>query len=130
MPDRRVSSDKDKPLVEMDDLERVRAWDDIHLECNEGLLVDARTAQAPLRLAAAILVLPSGDRRVVFYTPEYGDNEGLEDVGHFLREVRRTTLLQPGESLERVLIDLPAVMPMRRVPLKEAKAKPKRRVMR
>ena len=120
-------NDKEKPLVEMDELERVRAWDDINLVCNQGLLDDARSTQARMRLAAAILVLPSGETRIVFYTPEYGDNDGLEDVGHFLREVRRSMLLQPGESLERVLIDLPDVMPMRRVPLKEAKAKTKRR---
>jgi len=57
-----------------------------------------RKSNHDIVLACAILQGP-GSRRVVMYTAEYGDGDGIAHVDEFIRDARR--LLGPDEQLTR-----------------------------
>lgn len=99
--------DRNKPLLAMADLERERAFDEISSSCDRGLLADARgdAGLAPMHLVL-ILLVRDGVERVITYNAEYGDDDGWDNAGSFIRRLRRVKLLKKGESLSRVLVRL------------------------
>lgn len=97
-----MSVDKNKPFVQMDDLESTKAWDDIMGDTDSRILEAARKGEdQELVLTLAILTLPSGERRVSYWNAEYGDGENRSYIGDFIRRIRRLRVLKKGEKLER-----------------------------
>lgn len=82
----------------------VEAIDNVMADLDHDILETARTDgdDEPLLIAAAVLTLPSGDRRVAYWTPEYGDNEGIRNIEEFVEMVNSRSLLKPGETIESI----------------------------
>jgi len=104
-----VKENENKPLVLMSEVERERTWDSIHDPVDDELMAEARSsaADAPIVLAAVILVAVDGIRRCVIHTCEYGDGEGLSQMLDDARRIRRSGKLLEGESVEVVTLERP-----------------------
>lgn len=103
----------DKPIVEMDDLEFVRTFDEIGSDIRKGMLESARQGEdQELRVAVVLLTLPSGETRIVTYSAEYGDKEAWVCARDLVREIRRTKSLHEGESVEAFVWDVRRVEPV------------------
>jgi hypothetical protein len=95
---------KNKPFVEMDDLELMRAWDSIQLPLNKAILEEAR-AGMPLQFAVSILTLANGKRCISYHAAEAGDGEASREISEFVEEAKE--FLEPGESIEFGLYEVP-----------------------
>ena len=84
-------------------------WDSINDPTNDEMMVDARRsgADAPIVLAAVILVSADETRRCVMHTCEYGDDEGISNMLDLARQLRRSGKLLDGESVEVVILEKP-----------------------
>jgi hypothetical protein len=69
-------------------------------------IADGRKRDEETALAAAVLVLPAGARRLVFTDMSLGDSQARRAVADLLRRARRLKQLKDGEQLERVLVRL------------------------
>jgi hypothetical protein len=72
----------------------------LHREMLENTRGGERDEQ---KLAIAVLVTKSGDRRMAYHTCEYGDGEGERSTKEFIDDCVDNRLLQEGESLEMVV---------------------------
>ncbi len=87
-------------------------------ELHEGMLEDARSEPATISLAIVVLTLATGERKVLTYYQEFGNDDGIGLAGEIVQKIRRARgLLQPGEKLERFLVE--------NVPLDQLKLVPK-----
>jgi hypothetical protein len=66
----------------------------------------ARRGRADVRISAAVLISPAGQRHVALAYCSRGDGEARRACSDFLRRVRRLSLLERGERLERLLVRL------------------------
>jgi hypothetical protein len=94
----------DKPLVAMDDLETVRAWDRIFETLESSLLQEARDGKRSLLVAVAVLVLPTGEMRIATAMDDGGDGEGTAPVSHLV--ARAKPMLKPGETIKLQIVEV------------------------
>jgi hypothetical protein len=94
----------DKPLLAMNDLEWLQAWDRIGGSLEEGLIQEAREGKATVEVAAAVLVRANGIERVVVARDEAGDGEGAAPVAHLVARAR--SLLAAGETIRLEMVGL------------------------
>jgi hypothetical protein len=94
--------DRNKPLVEMSELEWKRMNDELGLELEEPMLRDARDGQGTLLVAAAVLVLPTGEARLLCDGDEWGDGEGSILAEHTVAIAGRA--MKPAESVRLDLV--------------------------
>lgn len=118
---------KNKPIVEMNDFERERMWDEFSSSIDVGMLDDARQHAESVRLAVVVLTLTDGTRRILSYSCEYGDGEGLKNESDQIRRIRRTNRLKEGESVDRFVIELPHDEALSRLVLRSVPVKPPKR---
>lgn len=104
---KKKKTDPNKPFVHMKPEEAQQAWDEIGADLRLGMLKDARNGKAMKLRFACIFLVTKDDRRLLSYVPEYGDREGLGQEEDFAEEIRRTGSLQPGETLEVQLLEVP-----------------------
>ena len=93
----------EKTFFEMDDLETARAWDGILESLDGGLLADARKGDKRIRIAAAVLELANGGRRLVSANSEAGDGEGTLPVADLVARAR--SHLAAGEAISLELVE-------------------------
>jgi hypothetical protein len=93
---------RDKPIVYMTELERMRMDDEIGGMLEEGMIQDARDGAGKLLVAAAILALPTGDARLLQWGDEWGDGEGSRLSEHMVVLAGRA--LREGESARLDLV--------------------------
>jgi hypothetical protein len=99
----RSGNQNDKPLVDVDDLERERAWDKIGHGLHGKLIESARSGEnQEMEIVATILNTVEGARNVITYNAEYGDNDAINMCEEQIRSMVRNKLLRDGESLEIV----------------------------
>lgn len=73
------------------------------------MLQDAREGKGQdFIIAVAILILPSGSERNVYWDDEYGDYEAIHQVDEAIAGMLRMGLLKPGESLRRDVVKVTA----------------------
>jgi len=63
-----------------------------------------RVAATTAMVSVAVLSLANGHRRVVFCDSELGDGEARAAVADLIRRANRLRLLEPAESLERLMV--------------------------
>lgn len=99
-------TDRNKPLVNMAPDEFRDAMDEVSAPLRAGMLKTARTK--PMKVVfVCIFLVTETDRRLLSYAPEYGDHEGIRQEQELINEYIRTGSLQPGESLELVVLEVP-----------------------
>jgi len=99
---------KEKPILQMGDIERERAFDGIAESINADLLSEARSGgHDPIVLAAVVLISGDGSRRIVTYNGEYGDGDGIAQMKDLVRQLRRSNKLLAGESVEAIVLEKP-----------------------
>jgi hypothetical protein len=106
---RKTTKPSNKPFVEMKPKEMERTLDGIWKDLRGEILGDARNTDnfSAITVAALVLTLPGGTRRIAHYDTEYGDDDGVNHMIEFKREVERTKSLLPGESVEVVKLSVP-----------------------
>jgi hypothetical protein len=92
---------KNKPIVEMTELERKRWHDSMGSMLEEPMLEQARSGPGTLLVAAAVLILPNGQTRLLHDGDEWGDGEGSKLAEHTVA-IAELALLPS----ERVRLDL------------------------
>lgn len=109
-PHEEKAARRQRPLVQMSDIELRRAFDEI--ERGPGSLLgpmldDVRAGRSGdvLRTSAVVLVLPDQEERPVAAFAEHGDGEGRESAACCLRFCAHLGVLRRGERLERVLLE-------------------------
>jgi len=91
---------RDKPFVEMSPSEFEEAFDEIGSDLKASILQEAReTATGSFVMAAALLTLPDGTRKLAYPVMEYGDGDGVSAIDDFIGECTRTKALRSGETL-------------------------------
>ena len=85
--------------MEMSPGELEATFDSVSLDINIGILNEARAGVKPMRLALALLVLPSGEERLASYSCEYGDGEGTRMEHEFIALALRCATLKPNERM-------------------------------
>ena len=93
-----------KPIIAFTELEDKRFGDEIGLMLEQPMLDEARTCKGSLLVAAAVLVLPSGDGRLLCYGGEPGDGEGSILSEHTV--VLASRALMRGESVRLDFVDV------------------------
>lgn len=93
---------RNKPIVEMTELELKRMDDEIGDILEEPMIQDAREGEGRLLVAAAILTLPNGDGRLLHWGDEWGDGEGSRLSEHMVVIAKRA--LQEGETARLDLV--------------------------
>lgn len=95
---------KDKPLVEMDDLERERAWDNLMADNTRQMIDHARSGKKEeFLLSLVVLTLVDGSQRVVIWHADYGDGDTIGNDEELVRKIRRLKLLKNGEKIEHFM---------------------------
>jgi hypothetical protein len=85
-PKKASARDREKPIVSMSTAERELTWAEVSAPVNSGLLDEARSGPKPIHVAAIVLVLRDGERRLVLPVLEYGDGEGVACAKSCARE--------------------------------------------
>lgn len=101
--------DENKPLLQMSELERERAWEDLGADTHRAIMAEARAESTmQVTVAALVLVRADGSEIVISWNTEYGDDEGTRSLYELQRSLRRQKCLQPGESMRlcHALVDL------------------------
>jgi hypothetical protein len=94
---------KNKPLVKMTGPEFTQTFDDLGESLTRAILADARKADSDVVLALAVLDIPGVGSRIATFDPEYGDGEGTAHIDDFVRVCHQRNLLEPGETLRRLI---------------------------
>ena len=104
---RKQKTDPNKPLVRMAPSEFKQAMSEVMGPVRVRMLTEARTQPKQKIRFACVFIVSNGERRLLSYAPEYGDEEGVRQEEEFAEEIRESGELQAGESLDVQLLEFP-----------------------
>jgi hypothetical protein len=93
-----------KPYIYLTELERQRADDEIGSMLDEPMVKDARNGPGVLLVAAALLVLPNQEERLLMHGDEWGDGEGSRLSEHTVAIVEPE--LKSGEKVRLDVVEV------------------------
>lgn len=91
---------KDKPFVEMSDEHRDHTFGSMMLDIHRRMLKDARAGRDQDMEIAATILHTDGEEKIVSWSAEHGDGEGLGMEEDTVRSILKFGLLKEGERLE------------------------------
>jgi len=109
---------KEKPFLQMDELERERAWDSIYESLDEEMLDEARAGKDQIcTVSLVVLKRPDGSTGIVSWSAEYGDDDAIDSDRERVQRIRRNKMLKPGEEVEHFTTEI-AISQNRWVPVR------------